>query len=183
MLIANQKLRENIAEYILYMWQVENIVRSLNFDINEISKHVINVMTSNEDAREDVAVWYQEIITEMKQDGLVTQGHLRRVNLVQEELVFLHNTLLTKLEDSSYKELFTEAYPYIEELRTKSQNEATDIEICLTALYGKLMLKVQGKEISEETELALSAFTRVLAYLSKQYKEFKSGNLKFQLEN
>ena len=36
MLVAQQKLQENIAEYILYMYQIEDVVRAYNFDIEEI---------------------------------------------------------------------------------------------------------------------------------------------------
>ena len=31
MLIALQKRKENIAEYILYLWQVEDLLRALQF--------------------------------------------------------------------------------------------------------------------------------------------------------
>lgn len=183
MLIANQKLRENIAEYVLYMWQVENIIRSLNFDIHLINLHVIEAMTSNEDAREDVREWYEEIIQEMKQNDLVESGHLQRVEQVLEELNFLHNTLLTSLNDKKYKEYFSKAFPFIEELRKKSDSESSDIEICLTAMFGKLMLRMQQREVSKQTEEALKEFAKVLAYLSQQYKAFRSGNLKFQINN
>ncbi len=183
MLIAQQKLKENIAEYIIYMWQVEGLVRSLNFDLSLIKSHIVDIMTSNEDARKDVLAWYEQLVDEMKQDDLIVSGHLKRVNLIIEEVVFLHNTLLTKLEDDKYKAIFTEAYPFIEELRAKSNNEANDIEICLTAVYGKLLLKMKKQEISKETEKAMQVFTIVLAYLSQKYKEFKSGKLRFEINN
>lgn len=183
MLIANQKYRENIAEYILYMWQIEGMIRSLDFDIDLIQNNIINVMTSNEDAQQDVREWYVDIIREMKENGLEESGHLNRVLQVQDEVFFLHNTLLTSLNDDKYKVIFTSAYPFIEELRSKSDNNLNDIEVCLTALYGKLLLKMQQKEISKETEKAFNAMSKVLAYLSVMYKDFRSGKLKFQLNN
>ena len=36
MLIAAKKKEENIAEYILYMYQIEDIIRSFQFDIERI---------------------------------------------------------------------------------------------------------------------------------------------------
>ena len=36
MLIAQQKLKENIAEYILYMYQIEDVIRAYNFDLERI---------------------------------------------------------------------------------------------------------------------------------------------------
>ena len=32
MIIARQKRKENIAEYLLYMWQVEDLIRANKFD-------------------------------------------------------------------------------------------------------------------------------------------------------
>lgn len=183
MLIANSKLRENIAEYVLYMWQVEAIVRSLNFNIDTIFDTIITKMTSNEDAQEDVKEWYVELIKEMEDSDILEKGHLRRVHEVMDEVFFLHNTLLTSLRDEKYITLFTESYPIIEELKAKSGEGLNDIEICFTGLYGKLLLKMQGKEISKETEKGFSAFSKVLAYLSVKYKEFKKGDLKFQVSN
>ena len=34
MIIARRKRKENIAEYLLYMWQVEDLIRANNFDMD-----------------------------------------------------------------------------------------------------------------------------------------------------
>ncbi|MEN8928430.1 MAG: DUF4924 family protein [Flavobacteriales bacterium] len=184
MLIANQKKKENIAEYVLYMFQVETVVRSFNLDIEDVFELYICQMTSIPEAREDVKAWYIDIIEEMKKNGLQEKGHIARVHETMDEMNFLHNTLLTSLEDTEYQEVQTEVGPYIQELRDKSGSQGmSDIEICLTGLYGKLTLKMQKKEISEETAIAFDGFTKLLIVLSARYKDFKSGNLKFQLNN
>ena len=36
MLLAQQKQKENIAEYIIYMYQMEDIVRAFQFDLDKI---------------------------------------------------------------------------------------------------------------------------------------------------
>ena len=36
MLIARQKLNENIAEYVLYMFQIEDLIRAYDFDLEGI---------------------------------------------------------------------------------------------------------------------------------------------------
>ena len=41
MLVAQKKQQENIAEYVLYLFQIEDIVRSLNFDIEQIMEAVV----------------------------------------------------------------------------------------------------------------------------------------------
>jgi len=37
MFITQQKKKENIAKYILYMWQIEDVIRAYNFDIESIN--------------------------------------------------------------------------------------------------------------------------------------------------
>ena len=44
--IASEKRKSNIAEYILYMWQVEDSIRAYNLDIAEI-EDVVKVLISN----------------------------------------------------------------------------------------------------------------------------------------
>ena len=184
MLVANQKLKENIAEYVIYMFQVETIIRSLDLDIEKIYTYYICQMTSNEDARQDVKKWYADIIAEMQKDKITEKGHIRKVHEVLDELNFLHSTLLTTLDDTEYKEVFTTTGTFIKELQTRAEiNALNDIETSFTALYGKLTLRMQKKEISEETNEAFDSFTKLLSILSLRYKDFKSGNLKFQVNN
>ena len=38
MIIASQKKKENIAEYLLYMWQIEDLIRVYKLDIDAIQK-------------------------------------------------------------------------------------------------------------------------------------------------
>ena len=39
MFISQQRRKENVAEYLLYMWQIEDIIRANNFSIEEIEKN------------------------------------------------------------------------------------------------------------------------------------------------
>ena len=38
MIVAKQKRKEKIAEYLLYMWQVEDLIRANQFDIDTTSR-------------------------------------------------------------------------------------------------------------------------------------------------
>ena len=42
MIIARRKRKENIAEYLLYMWQVEDLIRANNFDMDSIRRTVVD---------------------------------------------------------------------------------------------------------------------------------------------
>ena len=41
MIIAQQKLKENIAEYVLYMYQIEDVVRAYHFDLEAIIENYV----------------------------------------------------------------------------------------------------------------------------------------------
>ena len=47
MYIASQKHKENIAEYLLYMWQIEDMIRAYGLDIDRIKTNVIDKMLSD----------------------------------------------------------------------------------------------------------------------------------------
>ena len=47
----------------------------------------------------------------------------------------------------------------------------SDIEACLVLLYQIMLLKLQKRPISSETELVQKQATHILQYLSKTYKE------------
>ena len=42
MYIASQKRKENIAEYLLYMWQIEDLIRANGLDLDKIKSNVID---------------------------------------------------------------------------------------------------------------------------------------------
>ena len=42
MFIAQKKRKENIIEYILYMWNVEDLIRANGLDMSRIDKSVID---------------------------------------------------------------------------------------------------------------------------------------------
>ena len=50
MITASQKKRENIAEYLLYMWQIEDLIRANGLDIDKIQENIIDRYASLSDA-------------------------------------------------------------------------------------------------------------------------------------
>lgn len=178
MLIAQQKLKENIAEYILYMWQVEDMIRACNLDIEVIQERIVNPMVDDETIRKDIRVWYADLISKMKLQGKEKTGHLRDLDDVFIEINYLHGTLIGLLGDEKYKGIYQTAMPLMEDFKKRANtNNITEIEICFNGLYAKLMLRLQNKPITAETEEAFSAFAKVLGYLSVKYKLMKEGKL------
>lgn len=183
MIIARQKKESNIAEYILYMWQIEDVIRSHNFDIEAIERSVIDQFDLPVDVKMEMKTWYENLINDMKREGVVEKGHLAFLREHTDELNSLHNRLLTILQDKVYLEIYYQTKQNIDDLIHKSGNTISgDVEACLTGLYGLLVLKLKGTEVGEETRAAMATFSKLLAYLSHQYQLDKSGALKLSSE-
>lgn len=173
MIIASQKKKENIAEYLLYMWQIEDIIRAYGLDIDRIQSGIIDKYVSiDETQRKAMREWYESLIDMMHRENVVHSGHLQLNKNVILSLTDLHNRLMQDSRFVEYNAEFYKVLPFIVELRAKQGEEKSgEIESCFNALYGILMLRLQGKEISKETTDAAAVISRFLAMLSALYKK------------
>ncbi len=180
MLVAKQKQQENIAEYILYMYQIEDVIRAYRFDMEEILEHYVRPQLPDESFLGQYREWYQKIINEMKSYKLEKAGHLPSLNEVMIELSYLHTTLLSATKDPKYIGIVDVSLPNINDFKDKSNlKDKNDIEIAFHAMYMKLLLRLQKKEISAETEEAFDSMRIMLAYLTRGYHKMKAGDLDF----
>ena len=62
MFIARQKRKENIAEYLLYMWQMEDLIRSFKCDIEAIDKYIISQFPEAQRAEE--REWIEGLVSD-----------------------------------------------------------------------------------------------------------------------
>ena len=171
---------ENVAEYLLYIFQLEALVRTLDLDISRIEHELLAPSFSNPEQLNYQLSWYQELVTEMRQRGLQKEGHIDQVEEILLELIYLHNTLLTILNDEKYKGLCEHAHDALQAFKSRSNMvNRHDIEVLLHAMFMKLQLKMKRQEISSETEAAFDLFRIQLAYLSKNYQRMKAGELNF----
>lgn len=183
MIVANEKRKKNIAEYLLYMWQVEDLIRANNFDIDRIKKNVISQYDQPEAVREEITRWYEELIDMMRTEGVKEKGHIQLNKNVIIDLTDLHLRLLKSPKEMVYGALYYQTLPYIVELRSKSGGEyLPELETCFTALYGYLLLRMQKKPVSEETQQAIKQISSFLALLSEKYRQEKAGELKLEEE-
>lgn len=177
MYISAQKKKENIAEYILYMWQIEDIIRAYKLDIDLINEHIIDKYDLPDEKKKDLLQWYEQLIEMMRTEGITSNGHLQINNNIIIDLSDVHIHLLNNNEPG-YSANFNKVLPIIQELKTKQNSTIeNDIEVCFSFLYGILLLKLQQKEISKETELALTVISQFIAFLALKYKDYKEGKL------
>ena len=180
MLIAQQKLQENIAEYILYMFQIEDVVRAYDLDIDRLMSEFIEAQLPDPSYEAQYRKWYEGIIRQMKMERIEKVGHLHEIKDILVELSYLHNVLMNTANDSKYKNLFEAALPFMNEFKERSNlKDKNEIELAFHALYMKLLLRLQKKEISAATEEAFDAMRALLAYIARSYKKMKSGDMDF----
>lgn len=178
MLIAKQKKTENIAEYLLYMWQVEDIIRAHKLDIDSINQHIIDQFDQSDDIKTEMRNWYEGLIEMMKLEGITENGHLQVNKNIIIDLTDLHLRLLKSPKEPEYIASYYKTLPFIVELRSKSEDKSTpELETCFAALYGFLLLRLQQKEISGETQAAISQISSFLRMLSNRYHLDKDGKL------
>jgi hypothetical protein len=167
MLIAKQKIKENIAEYILYMWQIEDLLRAMKFDKDLIFQTLVEPLNMPDEKKQEILYWYIGIIDLLKEEKKEEFGHNYHSLHVIRELNDLHLSLLEK--DSKYNSLFVAVQDDIALFGEKSAKKTSDIEIAFDALYAKLLLKMKHEQISDETSAAFDRITSLIAYLSAKF--------------
>lgn len=180
MYISRELRKNNIAEYLLYMWQTEDIIRAYGCNLSRLRKEYISEFSYNETQKEEVVDWFGNLANMMNQEGCRETGHLQINKIILQDLSELHATLLQSPKFPFYNAEYYKVLPFIVELRQKGNKEENEIETCFNALYGVMMLRLQKKEIRVETTHAIKEITTLLGMLSDYYKKDKEEGLQFE---
>ena len=181
MYIAKELRKKNIAEYLLYMWQVEDLLRAYDCSLGRIRREYIDRFDYTDEQKEEMADWYGDLIRMMNQEGCRLNGHLQINKIVMQQLEELNAELLDGTDHPFYTSEYYKVLPYIVELRNHGANkEENEIETCFNSLYGVMLLRLQKKEISPDTQHAVKEITTFIGMLSDYYKKDKEEGLKFE---
>lgn len=143
--------RENIAEYILYLWQMEDFVRAFPKQAEQNKE-------------------LHEILDMLHADGVWEKGHVQMAENALAELEDLADDLWN--EEATFRAAMLRLKPQLNLLKAKTDEPTmSDLRACFTLLYQVMMLRLQKKEISQETEMVVWQVTQTMRYLSKTYKE------------
>lgn len=180
MLIANQKRKENIAEYLLYMFQIEDLIRAYSFDIDLLEVNIINKFEQPYHIKRDMREWYLSLIGMMREGKLLKKGHIPIVHSLVGEMESFHIRLLHDENEKKYHTAYAKVQLSIDSLRAKSDgSNSGDVELCLNGLYGLLLLRLTKKTISPETNNAFGLISDFIALLSAKFLQFEQGNKEF----
>ena len=174
MLIAEQKRKESISEYIIFMYQTEDLIRAYNFDLEEIYKYVIQHFPVEDDMKTRIKAWYRKTANQMKKESIEESGHLQELNDLAIELSSFNLELLKS--DQTYRKIFDQAKLHINRSSALSNGQLTNpIQICLNGIYGLLILRLNGKPVDDQIKQGAQAFGDVLSYLSFKYQKRNNG--------
>ena len=120
MYISQKLQKENIAEYLLYMWQVEDLIRANGLDIDKLQESYLNRFKLEGKEADAQREWYENLIEMMRSEGVQEKGHLQINKSVITMLNDLHNELLKSPKHPYYSAAYYKALPYIVELRNRS---------------------------------------------------------------
>jgi hypothetical protein len=181
-MFVQKELREkNIAEYLLYMWQVEDMIRAAGLDSDRLYDAVIKVSGRSQDECREWKQWYDDLIEMMRSEGKTERGHLQINENVLILLNDLHQRLLESHKQLEYRDLYYKALPFIVEFRAKNNStENEELRDCFNMLYGVWLLRVQGKEVSASTAQAVKAVSAFIGKLAVLYREDKEGTLEIE---
>ena len=180
MVIADKLRKENIAEFLLYMWQVEDIIRAYDCSLSRIKDDYISRFHIEElETYEEMVDWYGNLIRMMNQEGKREKGHLTINEILVKDLNDLSAQLLASPKFPFYNSKYYKVLPFILELRSHGDKDITEIETCLNALYGVMLLRLQKKEVSLQTEHAVKEISSFLGMLSDYYLKNKTEGLNF----
>ncbi len=143
--------KTNIAEYILYLWQMEDYLRAFPQQADATPElHDLNEM--------------------MHRENILDRGHLQLAQIALSELEDLHRNLLAT--EATYRAAMLALTPSLSALKAKTDRpEMSNIEACLLLLYQIMFLRMQKCAISPETESVQLHATQILRYLSRAYRD------------
>ncbi|QQS51929.1 MAG: DUF4924 family protein [Bacteroidota bacterium] len=178
MIVAREKRKKNVAEYVLYMWQVEDTIRAFNFNINTLEERLLSQFKQPPHVMDEIRDWYTNLILAMHEEGITQSGHLQIVKSLIDEMYQLHHRLMETMIDPGYIHTYKLAKENINSFRTKlGKSESNEIELCFFALYGLLLLRLKKKEVTEETLKAMNTFSTLLSHLSASFKKMEEGKI------
>ena len=180
MFISQQLRKKSIAEYVLYMWQVEDLIRAYGCSLSRIKNEYVSQFSDyTDEQRSELVDWYGDLIRMINQEGKREKGHLQINQIVVQDVSDLHAQLLQSSKFPFYNAEYYKVLPFIVELRNRGSKDVGEIETCLNALYGTMMLRLQKKPIYPETAHAVKEITTFIGMLSDYYIKDRTEGLEF----
>lgn len=177
--IALSKRRENIAEYILYIWQLEDVMRALGFEPGAIYAQLVQPRGLEPEKENELLVWYMGIADLLRQEGKQENGHISHTFHLIADLQRLHDQLMKLPAGERYRELYARLTPELPRLRQiAGKEDMGDIELAFRALYAVMLYRMKGGEEAAKTAAdVIELVSPMVAELARVYRLAETGEL------
>lgn len=180
MFIARKIRKENIAEYILYIWQIEDLIRACRFDAGQIYATLLEHNTTIDDTQKSEALnWYTDLAALMCEEGKQQIGHIDHTLHLINDLNDLHLRLLKLPVGEDYRAVFTPLEKELPKIRgfLTSGAEMNDIELCFRALYSVMLLRMKHSDKKEHIDDVMELVSPLIARLALIYRQVEKGEI------
>ena len=177
--IAQQKRKENIAEYILYLWQLEDLLRALQFSPEAVYATLVKPRKLDPQQEQMLLAWYMDIAGLLAQEGKEKSGHLDHTLHLISDLHDLHLRLMKQQElDVMYSQRYTVLTQYLPTLRSLlgKDNDMSDTELCFRALYAAMLYRIKGEGESVVAD-TLEVISPFVATLTDYFHKVEKGEI------
>ena len=175
--IAQRRRKENIAEYILYLWQLEDLLRALQFSPEAIMSTLVQPRELKVEEQQLLLAWYMDIAQLLVEEKKEEKGHLTHTLHLIRDLYDMHLRLLREPEGEAYRARFARLEPHLPTLRRLLADEnMSDIELCVRALYASMLYRIKGEGESVVSD-TLEVVSPVVATLAEFYHKVERGEI------
>ena len=177
--IAQAKRKENLAEYILYLWQLEDLLRALQFSPEAIYSQLIAPRQIDEEQKHLFLLWYMDIVNLLRKEGKEESGHLEHTLHLIGDMHNLHLQLMQNPIGEHYRKTFQTLAPQLPMLRTLVKKEdVCDMELCFRALYAAMLYRIKGdKKRADAIKDTIELVSPVVAELAAMYGKVERGEV------
>lgn len=143
--IAQSKRKENIAEYILYIWQLEDLLRAMQFSPEAVYSQLVAPRELPDEQKLVFLQWYMEIADLLRKEGKEQSGHLQHTLHLIADMHNLHLQLMRNPVGGHYRATFARLAPELPRLRAMLRSdEMSDTEIGFRTLYAAMLYRIKG---------------------------------------
>ncbi len=174
-----QKLRhQNIAEYILYIWQLEDLIRALQFSPEAIYSQFVTPRTQlSPEEQLSLLEWYTQIGDLLQKEGKEQSGHIEHTLHLISDLHNLHLQLMKLPIGARYRALYAPLQEVLPDLRAIISNTPSDTELCFRALYAAMLYKIKGEGGKNAVLDTLEYVSPVIAELAQMFRKAEGGEI------
>ncbi len=177
MILAKEKRNSNIVEYVLYMWQIESILRSYELNEEKVMEFVSTQYKVESEQLDEIKDWYRNLLVMMEKEQKQKEGHLQFLSNLVDDLNRFHLAIIQQAIAPGYIQLYNELKADIELIKNKANKASNEVEAMLNAIYLYLLMKMKQEQISDNTKAGVQGFSKLLASLAKLFKSYEKGDL------